>query len=338
MTAATAGTAGTTDPADTSRAAREQGSTVQGSTVQGITVQGLTKSYGRTEVLRGIDLHLAPGRVYGLLGANGVGKTTLMSVICNHTFRTGGSITIDGQDPRENAPLLARTCFIHEDQRWHDDYKVRHILDALTWFHPASDTTLASRLLDRFGVPRSTALKKLSRGQRSSLAIALSLASRAPYTFLDEPHLGLDATARSIFYEELMRDISQHPRTVIMSTHLIDEAAGLFEEVLLMRRGRVEIQADVEEVTSSMVVVRGLEDDVDAFVAGRDVVSRHSLGRIRSVLLRDRLSSKDQRRAEQQHLSIEHAGLQEIVAALGILDHPDPTAPADPTASSKEPS
>lgn len=288
----------------------------------GIVVTGLTKNYGRTEVLRGIDLHLEPGRVYGLLGANGVGKTTLMSVICNHAFRTSGTITIDGQDPRENAPLLARTCFIHEDQRWHDDYTVKHILAALEWFHPAADTDLATRLLDRFGVPRKTALKKLSRGQRSSLSIALSLASRAPYTFLDEPHLGLDATARSIFYEELMREVAERPRTVIMSTHLIDEAAGLFEQVLLMQRGRVEIQADVEEITSSMVVVRGLEDEVDAFVAGREVVSRQSLGRIRSVLLRDRLSDEEIRLAEDRHLSVEPARLQEIVAALGILDHP----------------
>lgn len=295
----------------------------------GIVIEGLTKNYGRTEVLKGIDLHLEPGRVYGLLGANGVGKTTLMSVICNHTFRTAGTITIDGQDPRENAPLLARTCFIHEDQRWHDDYKVGHILAALEWFHPNADMALATRLLERFGVPRKTALKKLSRGQRSSLSIALSLASRAPYTFLDEPHLGLDATARSIFYEELMREVAEHPRTVVMSTHLIDEAAELFEQVLLMQKGNVVIQADVDEITSSMVVLRGLEDEVDTFVAGHEVVSRRSLGRIRSVLLRGRLSREEVRDAEQRHLSVEPAGLQEIVAALGILDHPDPTTASD---------
>lgn len=303
----------------------EAGTAPATGTTEGIVTRGLTKSYGSTEVLRGIDLHLAPNRVYGLLGANGVGKTTLMSVLLNHTFRSGGTVTIDGEDPRENAALLARTCFIHEDQRWHDDYKVSHILDALRWFHPASDPALATRLLDRFGVPRRTALKKLSRGQRSSLSIALSLASRAPYTFLDEPHLGLDATARTIFYEELMREVAEHPRTVIMSTHLIDEAAGLFEEVLLMRQGRVEIQADVEEITSSMVAVRGLEDAVDSFVAGRDVVSTQSLGRIRSVLLREQLTEQERRFADEQHLSVEHAGLQEIVASLGILDHPSPT-------------
>ncbi|MDO5663225.1 MAG: ABC transporter ATP-binding protein [Brachybacterium sp.] len=288
----------------------------------GIRTRALRKAYGRTPVLHDIDLDLAPGRVYGLLGANGVGKTTLMAVLVNHTFRSGGTVEIDGEDPAENAPVLARTCFIHEDQRWHDDYHADQVLAVMPSFHPQWDERLADRLLHRFGVPRRTALKKLSRGQRSGFAIALSLASRAPYTFLDEPHLGLDATARGIFYEELMREIAERPRTVIMSTHLIDEAASLLDQVLLMRGGRIEMQADVDEITASMTVVRGLDSAVDPFVAGRDVISSQSLGRIRSVLLRERLSPADARRAEELHLSVESAGLQDIVAAMGILDHP----------------
>ena len=96
-----------------------------------------------------------------------------------------------------------------------------------------------------------------------------------------------------------------------------------------MQKGNVVIQADVDEITSSMVVLRGLEDEVDTFVAGHEVVSRRSLGRIRSVLLRERLSREEVRDAEQRHLSVEPAGLQEIVAALGILDHPDPTTASD---------
>ncbi|ROZ64607.1 ABC transporter ATP-binding protein [Kocuria soli] len=287
----------------------------------GIVLRDVTKSYGKTEVLKGIDLHLDPGKVYGLLGANGVGKTTMMSLICNHIFRTSGSVTIDGEDPAENAKILERTVFIHEDQRWHDDYLVKHILSALPSFYRGWQPELAERLLERFSIPRKTQLKKLSRGQRSAFAVSISLASRAEYTFLDEPYLGLDPSSRNIFYEELMREVSEHPRTVLMSTHLIDEAANLMEEVILMRQGRIELHADSDAVTSSMTAVRGIEDAVDEFTASYDIVNSQSLGRIRSVLVRGSLSPRERERADRLHLSVETPGLQEIVAALGILDH-----------------
>ncbi|MDN6792741.1 ATP-binding cassette domain-containing protein, partial [Acidipropionibacterium jensenii] len=196
----------------------------------GITISSVSKSFGRTEVLHSIDLQLPPNQVYGLLGSNGVGKTTLMSIICNHIFPTSGEVLIDGRHPAENAEILERTCFIHEDQRWHDDFTLDILMRVAPRFFARWSAQTAETLAERFRLPRRTRLKKMSRGQRSALAITISLASRAPYTFLDEPYLGLDPSARSIFYSELLQEISEVPRTVIMSTHLIDEAASLMED------------------------------------------------------------------------------------------------------------
>ncbi|MDO5644750.1 MAG: ABC transporter ATP-binding protein [Dermabacter sp.] len=291
----------------------------------GIRLTNVTKSFGKNQVLRGIDLHLEPGKVYGIVGANGVGKTTLMSVICHHMFRSGGQITIDGEDPAENARILERTCFIHEDQRWHDDYKVGDVLKALPAYYPRWQAQRADDLLGRFRVPRQTLLKKLSRGQRSALAISISLASRADYTFLDEPYLGLDPTARVMFYEELVREISEHPRTILMSTHLIDEAVTLMEDVVLMRQGRVAMHGEVESMTARMTTVRGMDTAVAEVVRGREIVSSSTLGRIHSVLIDGELSPEQRARAESLHVSVESPGLQDIVAALGILDHESPT-------------
>ncbi|AZZ40983.1 ABC transporter ATP-binding protein [Acidipropionibacterium jensenii] len=293
----------------------------------GITISSVSKSFGRTEVLHSIDLQLPPNRVYGLLGSNGVGKTTLMSIICNHIFPTSGEVLIDGRHPAENAEVLERTCFIHEDQRWHDDFTLDILMRVAPGFFARWSAQTAETLAERFRLPRRTRLKKMSRGQRSALAITISLASRAPYTFLDEPYLGLDPSARSIFYSELLQEITEVPRTVIMSTHLIDEAASLMEDVILMRQGHVEMHADVDSITSQSFTVRGLSADVAQVVAGLEVLSRKSMGRIESTMVRGNLNGRAHRRAEELHVSIEPAGLQDLVAALGVMSEPASTAP-----------
>jgi ABC-2 type transport system ATP-binding protein len=284
----------------------------------GIRIQQLRKSYGSLEVLSGLDLSLEPGRIYGLVGPNGAGKTTLMSTICNHTFPSGGTIFVDGENPAENASILARMCFIHEDQPYNEAFSIGSILRVLPTFYPDWDEALAQRLIARFQLPLERRARKLSRGQKSAFAIVISLASRAPYTFLDEPYLGLDPTAREIFYEELLTDYGAHPRTIIMSTHLIDEAADLMEQVIVLHEGEIVLQADVDEARSSAYVARGLADEVRAFAAGRDVIAEKSLGRILSATIRGQVTADDEVKAAEGRISIEPVSLQDLIAALGI--------------------
>ena len=292
--------------------------TPSASETSGIRIQQLHKSYGSLEVLSGLDLTLAPGHIYGLVGPNGAGKTTLMSTICNHTFLSSGTILIDGQDPAENAAVLARTCFIHEDQPYNDVFSVAAILKVMPNFYPDWDESLAQRLVSRFRLPVERRARKLSRGQKSAFAIVISLASRAPYTFLDEPYLGLDPTAREIFYEELLSDFGDHPRTIVMSTHLIDEAADLMEEVIVLHEGEIVLQADVDAARSSAFVARGLADEVRAFALDREILSERSLGRILSATIRGEVTPDDERRATATRISLEPVGLQDLIAAIGI--------------------
>ena len=313
----------------------------------GIVLRRVAKTYGTTEVLTDVTATLLPGRIYGLLGANGTGKTTLLACIAGHTFRTGGEILIDGQDPVENAAILARLCFVREDQAYNDAFSVADILGVLPSFYTEWDSELATRLVRRFRIPRHTKSKKLSRGQRSALAIVIALASGAAYTFLDEPYLGLDATARGIFYDELLAvyaasherafaagpdDAAAVPRTFVMSTHLIDEAADLLEEVLVIEGGRIALQADLEEAKRTAFIARGLEADVLALAAGRELLSMRRLGGIVSATIRGNLSADERRLAEQRRLSLEPATLQELVAAIGLhgMAAPPPDSMPDP--------
>ena len=147
-----------------------------------------------------------------------------------------------GAPPAENEDVLRRLVFVREDQAY-PDIKVGQALRAASWFYPNWDSALASSLLDDFGVRANKAVKKLSRGQRSALGITIGLAARAEVTLFDEPYAGLDAVARQVFYDRLLADFAEFPRTVLLSTHLIDEAAALFEGVIVIDRGRVVLDA-----------------------------------------------------------------------------------------------
>lgn len=288
----------------------------------GITITDLTKSYGSTRVLEGITASLAKGKIHGLLGANGVGKTTLLACIANHTFRQAGVITIDGADPRESAEVLARMCFIREDQRYPDEFRLETMLQIAPEFYPAWDAELVARLVERFRLPLQTKTKKLSRGQRSALAITISLASGADYTFLDEPYLGLDATARGIFYEELLSAYAEslaadRPRTFVVSTHLIDEAADLLEEVLIIDSGRVVLAGPTEQALAAAFTARGPKAAVLALSAGRELLTQRTLAGVVEATILGTLTPADEEAARADGVELSLVSLQDFVAAVG---------------------
>src|SRR5699024_3071022 len=153
--------------------------------------------------------------------------------------------------------VLTQTCFIQESQKYPDGFRPLDVLRIAEGLHPAWDHELARELVSEFRLPEKRVIKKLSRGQLSAVGIIVGLASRAPLTFFDEPYLGLDAVARRLFFDRLLADFSAHPRTVILSTHHIDEVSGLLEHVVLLDQGRVEISAETDELCGAAIEVSG---------------------------------------------------------------------------------
>ena len=182
-----------------------------------------------------VSFDIEPGSITGLLGGNGAGKTTLMRILAGQEFASAGSVTVLGASPVTSDALLHRMVFVREDQRYPDYgwpyFLVRHAVRAASWFYPDWDGGLAEALLGDFGLPPGRAVRQLSRGMRSALGIVIGLAARAEVTLFDEPYAGLDPVARQLFYDRLLADYAAHPRTVLLSTHLIDEAAGLLQRV-----------------------------------------------------------------------------------------------------------
>lgn len=285
-----------------------------------VRATGLTKRYGSFTALDGVDLEIEEHRIYGLLGRNGAGKTTIMQLLTGQIFANSGELEVFGRTPAEHADVLRRMCFIAESQRYPEDFTPAHVLKSAPWFFENWDAEYAERLVADFRLPVKRRVKKLSRGQLSAVGVIVGLASRAPLTFFDEPYLGLDAVARHIFYDRLLEDYAEHPRTIVLSTHLIDEVANLLEHVILIDRGRILLDRDAEEVRGSATTVAGARRVVDEFVADRPVIGHESLGGLASVTIDGRLDRDERIRAAELGLELAPVSLQQLIVHLTGTD------------------
>ena len=281
-----------------------------------IQVRDLTKTYKNTAALDSISFDIERNTIYGLLGRNGAGKTTAMSILTAQNFPTSGSVRVFGEDPYENPRVLSRLCFVRESQKYPDEATARTAFQSAAMFFPNWDQELCERLIEEFQLPLKTNIKKLSRGQLSAVGVIIGLASRAEVTFFDEPYLGLDAVARQIFYDRLLEDYAEHPRTVILSSHLIDEIAHLIERVIVIDRGRIIIDQSAEQTREQATSVVGDAAAVEALVADREVLHRESLGRVASVTFLGTLTPDERRRVEASGLELAPVPLQQLIVRL----------------------
>jgi ABC-2 type transport system ATP-binding protein len=287
-----------------------------------ISVTGLTRRYRGHVALNNVNFDAQDGAITGLLGRNGAGKTTLMRIIAGQEFASAGDVRVFGANPVENDPILRRMVFIREDQAY-PDFKVGHALRAAAWFYPNWSGDLADRLLADFDLPANRPIKKLSRGMRSALGIVIGLAARAELTMFDEPYAGLDAVARQVFYDHLLTDYAAFPRTVLLSTHLIDETAGLLEWVMVMDKGRVVIEATADDLRGAATRVSGPVLAVDEFTAGRSVWESRRMGSQASAVIVGPLAEPDRASSRTTHLTLEPLSLQELVVQAAGRSAPD---------------
>ncbi|WP_353114909.1 ABC transporter ATP-binding protein [Microbacterium sp.] len=281
-----------------------------------IEARSLTKQYRDKKALDGVSLTIESNTIYGLLGRNGAGKTTLMSIMTAQNFATSGEVRVFGEEPYENARVLSRLCFVREGQKYPDDATPTHALKAARLFFSNWDQELADRLVADFQLPMRQKIKKLSRGQLSAVGVIIGIASRAEITFFDEPYLGLDAVARQIFYDRLLEDYAEHPRTIILSSHLIDEVANLLEKVIVIDNGRILLDEDTDAVRDRASTVVGDAAAVDAWASGREVLHREALGRVASVTVLGALAPEDRTALTSAGLDLAPVSLQQLIVRL----------------------
>jgi ABC-2 type transport system ATP-binding protein len=277
-----------------------------------VSLIGVTRRYRDQLALDDVTIEIEGASITGLLGRNGAGKTTLMRIIAAQELASAGRVEVLGASPYENDQILRRMVLVREDQTF-PDFKVRDAIRTASWFYPNWDGDLAETLLGEFDLPANRAIKKLSRGMRAAVGIVIGLAARAEVTLFDEPYAGLDAVARQRFYDRLLADYAEHPRTVVVSTHLIDEVADLLERVLIIDRGKIVLDAAADDVRGSATTVSGPAAAVEEFIDGRRTWERRRIASQETVVIAGPLGDRDRARARELHLSLEPLSLQQLV-------------------------
>jgi ABC-2 type transport system ATP-binding protein len=253
-----------------------------------IEALGLRKTFGTTVALDGIDLRVEEGRILGMIGPNGAGKTTALNAILGLTSYEG-ELKVLGRDPwTERDQLMQDVSFIADVAvlpRW---IRVTQLLDYVAGVHPRFDRARAEGFLGKTAIKRTSKVRELSKGMVAQLHLALVMAIDAKLLVLDEPTLGLDILYRKQFYDSLLNDYFDHSRTIVVTTHQVEEVQDVLTDLMFINRGQIALQCSMEEFDSRYLEVMVNPEHVAAARALKPIHERPVFGR--SVLLFDHVN------------------------------------------------
>lgn len=251
-----------------------------------IEIRDISKTFGTTRALRSVSIKLEEGKIYGLLGRNGAGKSTLLNILTNRLFADQGTVLVNGIPAQENDIAQRQMFLMSEKSYYPDSFNVADIFRWTKEFYGDFNMEEARRYSQLFGLDVKKKYRKLSTGYQSIAKIITALSLHIPYLLLDEPVLGLDANHRDLFYKLLMESYAEHPRTIVLSTHLIEESAKLLEDVIIIKSGEVIEISTVEALLATGYSAAGAAEQVRAFTAGKTVISTENLGGLQMAYIR----------------------------------------------------
>jgi len=248
-----------------------------------IEARGLRKAFGSTIALDGVDLRVEEGRILGIIGPNGAGKSTALNAILG-LIPYQGELRVLGRNPwTEREQLLRDVCFISDVSilpRW---LRVSQAIDYVAGVHPRFDRAKAEAFLAKTSIQRTSKIRQLSKGMVTQLHLALVMAIDARLLVLDEPTLGLDILYRKQFYDSLLNDYFDRSRTIVVTTHQVEDVEHVLTDLMFIHRGRIVLRCSMEEFESRYLELTILADQLPAARALKPMHERQVLGR--SILL-----------------------------------------------------
>lgn len=242
-----------------------------------VECRGLTKEYGHTKVLDGLSFSLEENKITGLIGRNGVGKTTLLKLMAGFYKETSGEIKVWEERPFNSLTVSANTIFVDDFMSFPTALNLGEILEETGRFYANWDGELARRLFEYFSFNPKQSHDTLSKGKKNTFNMIVGLASRCPLTIFDEPTTGMDAAVRKDFYRALLKDYLTFPRTIILSSHHLEEMEDLLEDVLVIDQGEVLLHIPMLYLKDYAVGITGKASSLDEWLLDRDILYSKSL-------------------------------------------------------------
>lgn len=234
-----------------------------------IDTNELTIDYGNHLALKNVTVQLNENQLIGLIGRNGSGKTTFMKACAGLLEPTAGYIKVLNSNPINKIEVLEQVIYSYPSVPFHESNTLNRLFDYFKMFYPNFDQSFAEKLLSFFSLKPSFRYKDLSQGMSSIFNFIWALSTRAKITLLDEPVVGMDVTVRKKVYEILLRDYMEHPRTIVVSSHMLSEMEDILSEILLIDKGTLIFYKDLDEVNAMAYRVDGAKEDIEAFINNR---------------------------------------------------------------------
>ena len=291
-----------------------------------VEVNKLTRRFGTTLALDEVDFQASKGKVYGLVGANGAGKTTLIKHLIGLLRTKSGSVQVFGEDPVTNPEsVLKRIGYLSEERDIPNWMSIGELMNYTEAYHTGWDNTFAKELLNTFELDSSKKIKNLSRGMRAQVAMVAAVAHRPDLLILDEPSSGLDAVVRKDILNTIVRTVSDEGRTVIFSSHLLEEVERMSDQVTMIHQGRIALDGPLDSITKSHYYINiSFPNQLDSKPLLPDALTTTGSGRSWSVIHN---GSTEKTKAAVEQLDGEivesrNATLEEIfIARVGRVGH-----------------
>ncbi|ETD05511.1 ABC transporter ATP-binding protein [Lactococcus garvieae subsp. garvieae] len=257
-----------------------------------LKIKEISKTYGKNIILDNVSINIEPQKIYGLLGNNGAGKSTLLNIINNRIFSTTGKVELSGESIFDNEKYLNRIYLMSEDDLYPSKLKINSLFKLTEKFYGEFDWDLAHQMLEEFELNPSKHLNKLSTGYRSITKLIVALCVPCEYIFLDEPVLGLDANHREMFYNFLLDTYQERLRTFVISTHLIEEISNLLERVIILDKGKIIDDKELEQLLYEAYVLSGSTNEIEDLLKDVQVLDKEVLGGATTVYIKGHITRK----------------------------------------------
>ncbi len=244
-----------------------------------IECSNLSKSYGQIKAINDLSFTIEENKITGLIGRNGAGKTTLLKIIAGLLHKTSGEVRVFSEEPFNNLKVSANMIFIDDNLTFPKSFTLEDILQTAGTFYANWDMALAKRLLEYFGFHPKQSHEALSKGMKSTFNMILGISSQCPLTIFDEPTTGMDVAVRKDFYRALLKDYVQNPRTIILSSHLLNELENILEDILLIEKGEKYIHLPITDLKELAIGLRGEKTAVDKVTINAEIYHQETIGK-----------------------------------------------------------